>query len=103
MNKREDYLSWEQYFMGIAFLSAQRSKDPTTQVGACIVKDNKIIDIYKKKDNTTGLSGCRITINAMFELNKENNLLVYCNKFSREEPDIYIYKYKNNKFDNIKL
>ena len=66
-------------------------------------KDNKIIDIYKKKDNTTGLYGCRITINAMFELNKENNLLVYCNKFSREEPDIYIYKYKNNKFDNIKL
>lgn len=45
MNKREDYLSWEQYFMGIAFLSAQRSKDPTTQVGACIVKDNKIIGI----------------------------------------------------------
>ena len=68
-----------------------------------MIKDNKIIDIYKKKDNTTGLYGCRITINAMFELNKENNLLVYCNKFSREEPDIYIYKYKNNKFDNIKL
>ena len=70
---------------------------------AFMIKDNKIIDIYKKKDNTTGLYGCRITINAMFELNKENNLLVYCNKFSREEPDIYIYKYKNNKFDNIKL
>ena len=35
--KRLDYLSWDQYFMGIALLSAQRSKDPHTQVGACIV------------------------------------------------------------------
>lgn len=44
--KREDYLSWDQYFMGIALLSAQRSKDPHTQVGACIVdKDNKILSV----------------------------------------------------------
>lgn len=44
MNKREDYLSWEEYFMGVAKLSAQRSKDPNTQVGACIVNnDNKIV------------------------------------------------------------
>lgn len=37
MTKREDYLSWDEYFMGVALLSAQRSKDPSTQVGACIV------------------------------------------------------------------
>lgn len=43
--KRKGYISWEEYFMGIAFLSAKRSKDPVTQVGACIVKDNKIIGI----------------------------------------------------------
>ncbi len=41
--KREDYLSWDQYFMGIALLSAQRSKDPSTQVGACIVGENNRI------------------------------------------------------------
>jgi dCMP deaminase len=35
--KRKDYISWEQYFMAVAMLSAQRSKDPNTQVGACIV------------------------------------------------------------------
>jgi dCMP deaminase len=35
--KREDYLTWDQYFMAVALLSAQRSKDPNTQVGACIV------------------------------------------------------------------
>ena len=41
--KRTDYLSWDEYFMGIAFLSAQRSKDPSTQVGACIVNEDKRI------------------------------------------------------------
>ena len=45
-NKREDYISWDEYFMGVAHLSAQRSKDPSTQVGACIVsKDNKILSM----------------------------------------------------------
>lgn len=44
--KRLDYLSWEQYFMGIALLSAQRSKDPNTQVGACIVDQrNRVVGI----------------------------------------------------------
>jgi dCMP deaminase len=45
MNKRTDYISWGNYFMAIAQLSSLRSKDPNTQVGACIVKDNKIIGI----------------------------------------------------------
>ena len=44
--KRENYLSWEEYFMAIAKLSAMRSKDPSTQVGACIVSnDNRILSI----------------------------------------------------------
>ena len=46
MKKRTDYLSWDDYFMGVALLSAHRSKDPNTQVGACIVStQNKIIGI----------------------------------------------------------
>ena len=45
-DKREDYISWDEYFMGVAILAAQRSKDPNTQVGACIVSnDNKILSI----------------------------------------------------------
>lgn len=45
-NKRQDYIDWDTYFMGIAMLSAQRSKDPSTQVGACIVSnDNKILSV----------------------------------------------------------
>ena len=44
--KRKDYISWDQYFMGIALLSAQRSKDDHTQVGACLVNDhNKILSV----------------------------------------------------------
>ncbi len=44
--KREDYISWDEYFMGIALLSAQRSKDNSTQVGACIVSpDHKILSL----------------------------------------------------------
>ncbi len=46
MTKRDDYISWDEYFMGIALLSAKRSKDPNTQVGACIVSDsNKIMSV----------------------------------------------------------
>jgi len=41
--KRDDYLSWDQYFMAVALLSAQRSKDPNTQVGACIVDSRRRI------------------------------------------------------------
>ncbi len=41
--KREGYISWDEYFMGIALLAAMRSKDPNTQVGCCIVNDKNII------------------------------------------------------------
>lgn len=44
--KRIDYISWDEYFMGVAYLSAMRSKDPGTQVGACIVSpSNKILSM----------------------------------------------------------
>ena len=41
--KRQNYISWDEYFMGVAMLAAQRSKDPSTQVGACIVSQDNII------------------------------------------------------------
>lgn len=44
--KRTDYISWDEYFMGVAQLAGMRSKDPHTQVGSCIVsKDHKILSI----------------------------------------------------------
>lgn len=41
--KRQNFLNWEDYFMSIALVSAQRSKDPVTQVGACIINEDKRI------------------------------------------------------------
>lgn len=44
--KRTDYITWDEYFMGVAILAGKRSKDPSTQVGACIVSpDNKILSM----------------------------------------------------------
>ena len=44
--KRRDYISWDEYFMGVAKLAGMRSKDPNSQVGACIVsQDNKILSM----------------------------------------------------------
>jgi Deoxycytidylate deaminase len=46
MSKRIDYISWDEYFMGVAMLSGKRSKDPNTQVGCCIVsEDNRILSM----------------------------------------------------------
>ena len=41
--KRNDNISWDEYFMGVALLASKRSKDPNTQVGACIVDKNNVI------------------------------------------------------------
>lgn len=44
--KRTDYISWDEYFMGVSILSGMRSKDPSTQVGACIVsEDHRILSM----------------------------------------------------------
>jgi len=44
--KRTDYLSWDEYFMAVALLSGLRSKDPNTQVGACVANNqNKIVGV----------------------------------------------------------
>lgn len=44
--QRKEYLTWDEFFMGVAQLAARRSKDPNTQVGACIVsRDNRILSV----------------------------------------------------------
>ncbi len=46
IRKRKDYITWDEYFMGVAQLSGMRSKDPNTQVGSCIVSsDHKILSM----------------------------------------------------------
>ena len=56
MSKRLDAITWDQYFMGLAHLSAKRSKDPSTQVGAVIVDQNKKIVGIGYNGLPTGLS-----------------------------------------------
>ena len=61
MNKRTDYLSWDEYFMGLSLLSSYRSKDPSTQVGACIVNENNKISLYVRYiDLATGQPESRL-------------------------------------------
>ncbi len=46
MKKRTDVLLWDEYFMAVALLSAGRSKDPSTQVGACVANSqNRIVGV----------------------------------------------------------
>lgn len=56
MSKREDYISWDEYFMGVALMAGMRSKDPSTQVGACIVNPDKRIISTGYNGFPTGIS-----------------------------------------------
>ena len=83
--KRIDYISWDQYFMGIAYLSAERSKDPNTQVGACIVgSDNRILSVgyngmpegCEDDDMPWGRDGTALDSKYMFVCHAELNAIL---------------------------
>ena len=125
--RREDYIGWDTYFMGVAELSAQRSKDPNTQVGACIVSpDKKILSVgyngapngYNDKDMTWDREGdfihkkyeyvCHAELNAILN-NKGSNLegatlyvdLFPCNECAKAiiQTGIKEVVYKSDKYD----
>lgn len=104
--KRQEYLSWDEYFMGIAVLSAKRSKDPSTQVGACIVnKDKRILSMgyngmprccsddefpWDKNDNPLDskyLYVCHAELNAILNCDRGNvrDCIVYTTLFPCNE------------------
>ncbi len=104
--KRQEYLSWDEYFMGIALLSAKRSKDPSTQVGACIVnKDKRILSMgyngmprccsddefpWEKNDNPLDskyLYVCHAELNAILNCDRGNvrDCIVYTTLFPCNE------------------
>lgn len=83
--KRNDYISWDQYFMGIALLSAERSKDPNTRVGACIVgEDNRILSVgyngmpegCEDDDMPWGRDGSALDSKYMFVCHAELNAIL---------------------------
>ena len=98
--KRDDYISWDQYFMGIAMLSAHRSKDPNTQVGACIVgEDNRILSVgyngmpegCDDDDMPWGRDGAALDSKYMFVCHAElNAILNYRGTGSMKGARVYV-------------
>ena len=82
--KRENYISWDEYFMGVAKLSGMRSKDPNTQVGACIVsQDNKILSmgyngfpIGCRTTSSLGERGRRLDTKYVYTVHSELNAIL---------------------------
>ena len=107
MSKRNGYISWDEYFMGVALLASQRSKDPSTQVGACIVNDDNRIMSVGYNGFPRGCSDdefpweregdkCRIYV-ALFPCNECAKAIIQCGI----KEVVYISdKYKDT--DNVK-
>lgn len=102
MSKREDYISWDDYFMGIALLSGKRSKDPSTQVGACIVNyDNRIVSIgyngfvngCSDEDFPWGREGGFLETKYPFVVHAEQNAILNSNNKSLDKCRIYVNLY----------
>ena len=83
--KREDYLNWDEYFMALAKLSAKRSKDPSTQVGACVVSsDNRILSIgyngapngFDDNDFPWGRDGNPLDTKYLYVIHAERNAIL---------------------------
>lgn len=95
---RNDYISWDEYFMGIALLSAMRSKDENTQVGACIVNnENKILSLgyngmpigCNDKDMPWKRSGAPLDTKYMFVCHAEFNAILNSSAQSLKGAKIY--------------
>lgn len=98
--KRKDYLSWDEYFMGIAKLTAGRSKDPNTQVGAAIVsKDNRILSTgyngtpngFNDDDFPWSRDGNPLETKYMFVCHAEANAIDNFRGYKKEFENARIY------------
>lgn len=96
---RLDYISWDEYFMGIALLSAKRSKDENTQVGACIVNDeNKILSLgyngmpigCNDKDMPWKRTGAPIDTKYMYVCHAEFNAILNSPASTLKDSRIYV-------------
>ena len=96
--KRKEYISWAEYFMGIALLSAERSKDSGTQVGVCIVgRDNKILSLGYNGMPTGcmddsmpwGREGHPLDTKYMYVCHAELNAILNCTKGDLRGAKLY--------------
>lgn len=98
--KREDYISWDEYFMAIAKLSSLRSKDPSTQVGACIVSsDNRILSVgyngapngFNDDNFPWGRVGNPLDIKYLYVVHAERNAILNFRGSRKELENAKIY------------
>jgi len=92
--KREDYINWDEFGMGLALVAAQRSKDPSTQVGACILdKRKRVLGVGYNgfptgcSDDVFPWSKTGETTKYLFVSHAESNLILSCD-FNRLEGSI---------------
>ena len=95
--KRQGYISWDEYFMGVAMLAAKRSKDPNTQVGACIVSPDNIILSTGYNGFPKGCSDDEFPWDREgsetkypFVVHAELNAILNCNGKSLRDAKIYV-------------
>ncbi len=98
--KRKNYLNWDEYFMGIAKLTSGRSKDPNTQVGACIVSnDNRILSTgyngtpngFHDDDFPWQREGNPLETKYMYVCHAEENAIENFRGYKREFENARIY------------
>lgn len=104
---RKDYLTWDEYFMAVAKLSAMRSKDTNTQVGACIVgQDNRILSIgyngapngFKDEKFPWKREGNPLETKYLYVVHAERNAILNYrgNRKDFEGAKIYVYLFPCN-------
>ena len=100
MDKRSDYLSWDEYFMAIALISAERSKDPDTQRGVCLVSsDNRILSVgyngapngYSDETFPWKKIGNPLNTKYMYECHSELNTILGYRGFRQDLEGAKIY------------
>lgn len=98
-NKRQDYLSWDEFFMSIAKLAGARSKDPSTQVGACIVdENNRVLAIgyngtpnnFNDDDFPWDRDGEELETKYLYVCHAERNAIANGNRLSLKGARIYV-------------
>ncbi len=105
--KRKDYITWDEYFIGIAKLSSMRSKDPNTQVGSCIVsRDNRILSVgyngapngFDDDEFPWGRVGNRLDTKYMYVCHGELNAILnyHGNMADLQGAKIYVHYFPCN-------
>lgn len=101
--KREEYLTWDEYFMGQALEVSLRSKDPSTQVGACIANsENKQVSVGYNGlpdgmndddfcwDSPGELTGDIYTTKNPWVVHAERNAILNCKGTKLDGTTIYV-------------